>query len=381
MLEALDHLNGLNYNDLNFRLPVYAVDTDDSESTRRDVVVIIEDDIQQMQDGILTITEPSSGTPTTATVDVMPLPSADGATITEFIYDGGLAISLDQTVTGEQEFTFTEGSLFVTLDGDVRFEPNRNLDHSNGNIVKNIVFTSSDFDNDIFMSSVRLTIIDGEGPELNVVPGVTLSESNLSDGSSPDSMLISETNTITSFASSDDIAKIVVDTSLFNTGGLIKSNGLVVDLREDPANSGDYLAFTTVSPGVEVPIFTLTFDSSNPSIYTFVLLERLDHAPGDGNNDITFDLSVYAEDTDGDVSASKQLEVVIGDDVQVMQSGDLLVTEPTSGTVSSNVFETITGPSADGSIVTKFTYDGGAEVLLDQNDTNEQAFVYPEGHC
>ncbi|CDT88586.1 Conserved hypothetical protein; putative hemolysin-type calcium-binding region [Vibrio coralliirubri] len=379
LLEALDHLNGLNYNDLNFRLPVYAVDTDDSESTRRDVVVTIEDDIQQMQDGVLTITEPSSGTPTTATVDVMPLPSADGATITEFTYDGGLSISLDQTVTGEQEFTFTEGSLFVTLDGDVRFEPNRNLDHSAGNIVKNIVFTSSDFDNDIFMSSVRLTIIDGEGPALNVVPGVNLSESNLADGSSPDSVLISETNTITSIASSDDIARIVVDTSLFNTGGLIKSNGLVVDLREEPANSGDYLAFTTVSPGVEVPIFTLTFDSSNPSIYTFTLLERLDHAPGDGNNDITFDLSVYAEDTDGDVSAPKQLEVVIGDDVQVMQSGDLLVTEPTSGTVSSNVFETITGPSADGSTVTKFTYDGGAEVLLDQNDTNEQVFVYPEG--
>ncbi|MFS1507914.1 cadherin-like domain-containing protein [Vibrio sp. 10N.261.54.C3] len=379
LLEALDHLNGLNYNDLNFRLPVYAVDTDDSESTRRDVVVTIEDDIQQMQDGVLTITEPSSGTPTTATVDVMPLPSADGATITEFTYDGGLSISLDQTVTGEQEFTFTEGSLFVTLDGDVRFEPNRNLDHSAGNIVKNIVFTSSDFDNDIFMSSVRLTIIDGEGPALNVVPGVNLSESNLADGSSPDSVLISETNTITSIASSDDIARIVVDTSLFNTGGLIKSNGLVVDLREEPANSGDYLAFTTVSPGVEVPIFTLTFDSSNPSIYTFTLLERLDHAPGDGNNDITFDLSVYAEDTDGDVSAPKQLEVVIGDDVQVMQSGDLLVTEPTSGTASSNVFETITGPSADGSTVTKFTYDGGAEVLLDQNDINEQVFVYPEG--
>ena len=33
------------------------------------------------------------------------------------------------------------------------------------------------------MSSVRLTIIDGEDPELNVVPGVNLSESNLSDGS------------------------------------------------------------------------------------------------------------------------------------------------------------------------------------------------------
>ncbi|MDK9797210.1 cadherin-like domain-containing protein, partial [Vibrio sp. D449a] len=379
LLEAVDHLNGLNYNDLNFRLPIYAVDTDDSESARRDIVVTIEDDIQQMQDGILAITEPTSGTPTTATVDVMPLPSADGATITEFTYDGGLAISLNQNIVGEQEFTFTEGSLFVTLDGDVRFEPNRNLDHSGGNIVKNVVFTSSDFDNDVFMSSVRLTIIDGEDPELNVVPGVNLSESNLSDGSAPDSNLISETNTITTIASSDDIAKIIVNTSLFNVGGTIKSNGLVVDLREDPVNSGDYLAFTTVSPGVEVPIFTLTFDNLIPTKYTFTLLEHLDHPDGDGNNEISFDLSVRAQDTDGDLSDPKPLEVIISDDVQVMQSGDLLVEEPTSGTVTSNVFETITGPSADGSTVTGFTYDGGSEELLDQNDTNEQVFVYPEG--
>ncbi|MDK9763158.1 cadherin-like domain-containing protein, partial [Vibrio sp. D420a] len=379
LLEAVDHLNGLNYNDLNFRLPIYAVDTDDSESARRDIVVTIEDDIQQMQDGILTITEPTSGTPTTATVDVMPLPSADGATITEFTYDGGLAISLDQMAIGEQEFTFTEGSLFVTLDGDVRFEPNRNLDHSGGNIVKNIVFTSSDFDNDVFMSSVRLTIIDGEDPELNVVPGVNLLESNLSDGSSPDSNLISETNTITTIASSDDIAKIIVNTSLFNVGGTIKSNGLVVELREDPVNSGDYLAFTTVSPGVEVPIFTLTFDDLIPSKYTFTLLERLDHPDGDDNNEISFDLTVSAQDTDGDVSDPKPLEVIIGDDVQVMQSGDLLVTEPTSGTVSSNILDTMTGDSADGSTITKFTYDGGSEVLLNQSDTGEQEFVYPEG--
>ncbi|MCZ8486538.1 hypothetical protein O9993_17980 [Vibrio lentus] len=33
-------------------------------STKRDVVVTIEDDIQQMQDGFLTTHEPNSGTPT-----------------------------------------------------------------------------------------------------------------------------------------------------------------------------------------------------------------------------------------------------------------------------------------------------------------------------
>ncbi|MEZ9717423.1 cadherin-like domain-containing protein, partial [Vibrio cyclitrophicus] len=379
LIEAFDHLNGVLHNDLTFRLPVYAVDTDDSESTKRDVVVTIEDDIQQMQDGFLTITEPNSGTPTTATVDVMPIPSADGANITQFTYDGGSPISLNQNSIGEQEFVFIEGSLFVTLDGDVRFEPNRNLDHSSGNIVKSIVFTSSDFDNDIFSSTVTLTIVDGDGPTIDVVPGVALSESLLADGSTPSVNPVSITQTITSLASSDDIAEIVVEVGLFNTNGALKSDGLSLSLREDPANSGDYIAFTTDGMGVEKTIFTLDFDDTNPSQYTFTLLERLDHVDGLGNNDLSFDLSVYAEDTDGDISASKPLTVTITDDVQLMQSGALNITEPSTGTPTTTVFDVMPAQSADGATITKFVYDNQAEKALVQTNTGEQEFVLTEG--
>ncbi|MFS1935521.1 retention module-containing protein [Vibrio splendidus] len=379
LIEALDHLNGVLHNDLTFRLPVYAVDTDDSESTKRDVVVTIEDDIQQMQDGFLTITEPNSGSPTTATVDVMPLPSADGANITQFTYDGGSPITLNQNNNGEQEFTFTEGSLFVTLTGDVRFEPNRNLDHSAGNIVKSIVFTSSDFDNDMFSSTVTLTIIDGDGPTIDVVPGVALSESLLADGSTPSLNPVSMTQTITSLASSDDIAEIVVEVGLFNTNGALKSDGLSLSLREDPVNSGDYIAFTTNGSGTEKVIFTLDFDDTNPSQYTFTLLERLDHVDGLGNNDLSFDLSVYAEDTDGDVSASKPLTVTITDDVQLMQSGALNITEPTTGTPTTAVFDVMPAQSADGATITKFVYDNQPEMALVQTNTGEQEFVFTEG--
>ncbi|MCZ8499338.1 hypothetical protein O9929_20650 [Vibrio lentus] len=63
----------------------------------------------------------AAGIPTTATVDVMPSQSADGATITQFIYDNGSVITLDQNDTGEQKFVFAEGSLFITLQGEVRF--------------------------------------------------------------------------------------------------------------------------------------------------------------------------------------------------------------------------------------------------------------------
>ncbi|MEZ8228527.1 retention module-containing protein [Vibrio splendidus] len=379
LIEALDHLDGVLYNDLTFRLPIYAVDTDDSESTKRDVVVTIEDDIQQMQDGFLTITEPNSGTPTTTTVDVMPIPSADGATITQFTYDGGSPITLNQSISGEQEFVFTEGSLFVTLDGDVRFEPNRNLDHSAGDIVKSIVFTSSDFDNDIFSSKVTLTIVDGDGPTIDVVPGVALSESLLADGSTPSVNPVSMTQTITSLASSDDIAEIVVEVGLFNTNGALKSDGLSLSLREDPVNSGDYIAFTTNGSGVEKVIFTLDFDDTNPSQYTFTLLERLDHVDGLGNNDLSFDLSVYAEDTDGDISASKPLTVTITDDVQLMQSGVLNITEPTTGTPTTAVFDVMPAQSADGATITKFTYGSQPEESLVQTDTGEQEFVFTEG--
>ncbi|MDN2668389.1 retention module-containing protein [Vibrio sp. 14N.309.X.WAT.E.F5] len=379
LIEALDHLDGVLYNDLTFRLPIYAVDTDDSESTKRDVVVTIEDDIQQMQDGFLTITEPNTGTPTTTTVDVMPIPSADGANITQFTYDGSSPITLNQSISGEQEFVFTEGSLFVTLDGDVRFEPNRNLDHSAGDIVKSIVFTSSDFDNDIFSSKVTLTIVDGDGPTIDVVPGVALSESLLADGSTPSVNPVSMTQTITSLASSDDIAEIVVEVGLFNTNGALKSDGLELSLREDPANSGDYVAFTTDGSGVEKVIFTLDFDDTNPSQYTFTLLERLDHVDGLGNNDLSFDLSVYAEDTDGDISASKPLTVTITDDVQLMQSGALNITEPTTGTPTTAVFDVMPAQSADGATITKFVYDNQAETALVQTDTGEQEFVFTEG--
>ncbi|MBJ2145681.1 retention module-containing protein [Vibrio sp. IB15] len=379
LIEALDHLDGALNNNLNFNLPVYAVDTDGDDSVKRDVVVTIQDDLQQMQGGTLTITEPNTGTPTTSTVDVLPTQSADGATITQFTYDGGSAITLNQNISGEQEFVFTEGSLFVTLDGDVRFEPNRNLDHSAGDIVKLIEFTSSDFDKDISSSTVTLTIVDGDGPTLNVVPSVSLSESLLADGSTPSGSPVSVTQTITSLASSDDIEKIVVEVGLFNTSGVLKSDGLELSLREEPAGSGDYIAFTTDGSGAEKVIFTLEFDNTNPSEYTFTLLERLDHVDGLGNNDLSFDLSVYAQDTDGDISPSKPLSVTISDDVQLMQSGALSITEPSTGTPTTTTFDVMPAQSADGATITKFTYGSQPEESLVQTNTGEQEFVFTEG--
>ena len=120
-------MDGLDNNSLSFDLPVYAVDSDGDDSVMLPLTVTIEDDVQGMSNGVLNIEEPTvadlaAGVVTTTTIDVMPEQSADGATITQFTYDSAV-YTLDQTDTSEQEFIFTEGSLFITLEGDVRFEP------------------------------------------------------------------------------------------------------------------------------------------------------------------------------------------------------------------------------------------------------------------
>ena len=67
----------------------------------------------------------------------------------------------------------------------MRFEPNRDLDHSGGDIVKSIVVTSSDGDRRRKLTStVTLTITDGDVPTIDVIPPVSHCQNpSLPDGS------------------------------------------------------------------------------------------------------------------------------------------------------------------------------------------------------
>ncbi|MEZ9057945.1 retention module-containing protein, partial [Vibrio pelagius] len=387
LLGSLDHADGLQNNDLSFELPVYAVDSDGDDSLGSSLTVTIGDDLQTMQNGILTIQEPSlsvlaQGIVTTETINVLPIQGADGASITQFTYDGAIR-TLDQNDTGEQEFQFLEGSLFVTLDGDVRFEPNRNLDQTDGDIVKTVVLTSSDGDVDVDTATVVLTITDGDDPTIDNVPSVTLDESGLIDGSAPSGVSVDSNNTISFTEASDDVARIEVVVGQFNQDDSLTSNGLIVEIREEPTGSGNYLGYTTDASNAETPVFTLTFDQTNIGEFTFVLLEAFDHRPLQGNNSLSFDIPILAVDTDGDKTAVSQLVVNINDDVQVMQDVDLTVIEPnladvSAGTVTTAVVDVLTAPSADGASVTQFTYDGTA-YTLDQTSSSEQEFTFTEG--
>ncbi|MEF1229854.1 hypothetical protein QTO02_20595, partial [Vibrio fortis] len=299
LLEALDHEDGLDKNQLTFDLPVYAVDSDGDDSLMSPLSVTIGDDVQIMANGTLNITEPNlaDGTVTTNTIDVMTAQSADGAVITQVTYDGGAAQTLDPTITGEQKFSFTEGDLYVTIEGNVRFEPNRDLDHESGDIVKSLVFTSSDGDVDGETATVTLTITDGDIPTIESVPSVTLAEAGLAEGSSPIVGAVNQTETISFTNQSDNVEKFRLELSEFNIDDSLKSGGLAIDLKEDPAGSGNYVGFTTSATNVETSIFTLSFSAATLGQYTFTLFENIDHEDGRGNNDLTFELPVYAVDT------------------------------------------------------------------------------------
>ncbi|MGF1802148.1 retention module-containing protein, partial [Vibrio gigantis] len=373
---------------LTFALPIYAVDADGDRSAlssgsstpeAAQILINVKDDVVELIDKVESVTEPTLAGDTVVSYNLFNFEGADGSTIQSFNYDG-VDYSLDQSLLPDapQTFSFTEGVVTISLNGDFSFEVARDIDHSSSEtIVKQFSFLAEDGDGDTDTSTLELSIIDGQNPTIDLIPPVTLSETDLADGSAPSGSVVSATNTITFTSGSDDVASFRVEPTEFNVGGALKSNGFAVEIKEDSANPGTYIGFITDGSNTEVPVFTIAFSTSTLGEYTFTLLEALDHVDGLDNNDLSFDLPVYAVDTDGDDSLVSQLNVTIGDDVQIMQDGTLDIVEPNlaDGTVTTNTIDVMPNQSADGATITQFTYDGQLRTL-DQNDTGEQQFSF-----
>ncbi|MFA0070792.1 hypothetical protein AB4344_23640, partial [Vibrio breoganii] len=110
---------------------------------------------------------------------------------------------------------------------------------------------------DIVTSTVTLKIVDGDLPTINLVPGITLSEVDLADGSVPTGNPVTMTQTITYTVGSDDLSHFRIDPTQFNISGALKSNGLDVEIKEQPANSGNYIGFVKDGSNVETNVFTI----------------------------------------------------------------------------------------------------------------------------
>ncbi|MCZ8499331.1 hypothetical protein O9929_20615 [Vibrio lentus] len=104
---------------------VYAVDSDSDDSMMSPLSVTIGDDVQIMQDSALDIVEPNLrwySDNRYCRCDAKPKCRWRND---HSIRRSGQLRTLDQNDNGEQQFSFTEGGLFITLEGEVRFEPNR----------------------------------------------------------------------------------------------------------------------------------------------------------------------------------------------------------------------------------------------------------------
>ncbi|WP_016796343.1 retention module-containing protein, partial [Vibrio cyclitrophicus] len=376
---------------LTFALPIYAVDADGDRSAlsegsntpeAAEILVNVKDDVVELIDKVESVTEPTLAGDTIVSYNLFSFEGADGSTIQSFNYDG-VDYSLDQSLLPDatQTFSFTEGVVTISLNGDFSFEVARDIDHSSSEtIVKQFSFLAEDGDDDIDTSSLELSITDGQNPAIDLIPPVTLSETDVADGSAPSGSAVSATETITFTAGSDDVASFRIEPTEFNVGGALTSNGFAVEIKEDSANPGTYIGFITDGSNTEIPVFAISFSTTTLGEYSFTLLEALDHVDGLDNNDLSFELPVYAVDSDGDDSLVSQLNVTIGDDVQIMQDGTLDIVEPNlaDGTITTNTIDVMPNQSADGATITQFTYDGVVNTL-DQSISGEQQFSFTEG--
>ncbi|WP_367990179.1 retention module-containing protein [Vibrio sp. NTOU-M3] len=375
LLEQLDHL-GADDSELSFNLPIYAVDADGDRSSivaggseqASQIVVTVTDDEPSLVDQSFDLTEPVVAGSEVASYSLFDQPGADGAFITSFTYGtDSYTLRDDLPADQEQAFSFAEGTLYVTRDGNVRFEVARDIDHSaDETIQKQLQFTATDVDGDTTTSDLTLNISDGALPEITSVENVDLAESALSHGSAPGDA--TQTAEITFTEGSDDFSHFRIDVNAFNTATTLTSDGQNVTLVE--VSQGVYQATITDASGTVIPVFRIEFDANSPGKYTFTLQKELDHS-GSGNDDIQFTLPIYAVDTDGDDSAQANIQVTIKDDIPTIE-------DITAGSVTTiNESHIATGSDAKPSNVIngEFVTEQGADEVVSYQLANKDAVI------
>ena len=341
-------------------LPVFAIDADNDQSARSDLIVNVGDDIQIVTDGSLSVVEPTVGDSTESnSINVITEAGADQGQVTSFTFDGD-EYTLEQ---GKTEYPVTDGKVVITPDGKLSFIPNSNVDHSSSDEVKHIiVVTVTDNDGDSLTSQVELTITDGKDPVITQITEANVYEAGLGDGSGVGSTETSATGTITFETGSDTVTALKIDVAEFNgraDADGIFSGGQRVILEE--SSDSVYRGYITVTEnGVtsQIDVLSITLDQSNLGNYSVTLQQELDHSV-QGQDNLEVHLPVYAVDSDNDKSPNSDLVVNVGDDIQVVTDGTLSVVEPdTDSSAQSNVIDVLTEAGADQGKVTSFTFDG-----------------------
>ncbi|EEX94584.1 hypothetical protein VIOR3934_07879 [Vibrio orientalis CIP 102891 = ATCC 33934] len=366
-------------------LPVFAIDADNDQSARSDLIVNVGDDIQIVANGSLSVIEPTVGDSAESnTINIITEAGADQGQVTSFTFDG-TSYTLE---AGKTEYPVVDGKVVITPDGTLSFIPNSNVDHASNDEVKHtIVVTVTDNDGDSLTSQVELTITDGNDPVITQITEANVYEAGLGDGSGVGSTETSASGTITFETGSDSVTALKIDVAEFNgraDADGIFSGGQRVILEE--SSDGVYRGYIVVTEnGVtsQVDVLSITLDQSSLGNYSVTLLQELDHNV-QGQDNLEVHLPIYAVDSDSDKSPNSDLVVNVGDDIQVVANGTLSVVEPdTDSSAQSNIIDVLTEAGADQGQVTSFTFDGTSYTLeagkTEYPVTDGKVVITPDG--
>ncbi|KAA0956007.1 retention module-containing protein [Pseudomonas sp. ANT_H12B] len=241
-------------------------------------------------------------------------------------------------------FIGTYGTLVLNANGTYTYTLNTSdadfkALHGNGSGTETFSYTITDADGDTSTANLVLNIHNNDDPVtiggLDVDGGeLTVHESNLSDGTSPNAPALTQSGTFTVTAL-DGLQTLTVGGINVVTGGVAAGfpQSIVTPLGS-----------------------TLTITGYNASTgvvsYTYTLVDNETHTTANGANSITENFNVVATDSDGS-TASGQINVNIVDDLPTAKPDAASVAE--GGTVSGNVLDNdiggADGPALSGAVV------------------------------
>ncbi len=163
-------------------------------------------------------------------------------------------------------------------------------------------------------------------------------------------------NANTSFVQDNFGRSLTFSNALVAVGGVAALTSHGEAIGYELSNNNSILTAKTAS-GREV--FQVSLSDDGSGAFRFVLLDQLDHAPGQAENDLLLSFNYTATDSDGD-SVSGRFSVAVDDDVPVAASE--ATQSLIEGTVVTGAFDF--KPGADGAVV---THINGTALQFDAN--------------
>ncbi|MEO9494676.1 MAG: Ig-like domain-containing protein [Vibrio splendidus] len=233
----------------------------------------------------------------------------------------------------------------------------RSIDHGTGlkdtelNIPTTVVVIDSDGSRSTQESDIK--IYDGKDPAFSVVGSISVDEDGLV-GDNEQTGTEEPSPSISIIQGSDDIASVSINIDAFDALGY-SSGGRAISLQEANTDGWYYAQDTSGND-----IFRIRFN--NDGTTEFNLYAPLDHATGDGENNLAVNFELVVTDADGDSSDPAIYAVNVTDAVPTSRSGSIEMVE---GDNLSGQFLTEEFAGADGATIVSFDYRGTTYTFVD----------------